>query len=71
MLILTRRFGQRVMIGDDIEIVVLRGDAYSGVRLGIKAPKSLPVHRQEIYDKIQREKYEKVDTDNHKYEPRR
>ena len=46
------------MIGDDVEIIIVdvRGDK---VRLGITAPKSIPVHRREIYDAIQREKSEK------------
>jgi len=46
------------MIGDDVEITIVdvRGDK---VRLGITAPKNIPVHRREIYDAIQREKAEK------------
>lgn len=46
------------MIGDDVEIIIVdvRGDK---VRLGITAPKSIPVHRREIYDAIQREKSQK------------
>ena len=46
------------MIGDDVEIIIVdvRGDK---VRLGITAPKHIPVHRREIYDAIQREKAEK------------
>jgi carbon storage regulator len=48
MLVLTRMIGQSIMIGDDIEVVVLAADR-SKVRLGIKAPQSVPVHRQEIY----------------------
>ena len=46
------------MIGDDVEIIIVdvRGDK---VRLGITAPKEIPVHRREIYDAIQREKKEK------------
>jgi carbon storage regulator len=46
------------MIGDDVEITIvdIRGDK---VRLGITAPKQIPVHRREIYDTIQREKREK------------
>ncbi len=46
------------MIGDDVEIIIVdvRGDK---VRLGITAPKCIPVHRREIYDAIQREKSEK------------
>jgi len=47
------------MIGDDVEITIVdvRGDK---VRLGITAPKNIPVHRREIYDAIQREKAEKA-----------
>jgi carbon storage regulator len=46
------------MIGDDVEIIIVdvRGDK---VRLGITAPKNIPVHRREIYDAIQREKTDK------------
>jgi carbon storage regulator len=46
------------MIGDDVEIIIVdvRGDK---VRLGITAPRSIPVHRREIYDAIQREKTDK------------
>jgi len=54
MLVLTRQRDQTIMIGDDIEITVIdiRGDK---VRLGITAPKSVPVHRKEVYDAIKRE----------------
>jgi carbon storage regulator len=50
------------MIGDDVEITIVdvRGDK---VRLGITAPKEIPVHRREIYDAIQREKAEKAGAD--------
>mgnify|MGYP000853071891 FL=1 len=52
MLILSRRKGETIIIGDNIEISVIdvQGDT---VKLGIKAPRSLSVHRQEIYDEIQ------------------
>jgi carbon storage regulator len=52
MLILSRRKGETIVIGDNIEISVIdvQGDT---VKLGIKAPRSLSVHRQEIYDEIQ------------------
>ena len=55
MLVLSRQRDESIMIGDDVEIVIVdvRGDK---VRLGITAPKSIPVHRREIYDAIQREK---------------
>lgn len=54
MLVLTRKVNQSIVIGDDVEVVVLevRGEQ---VRLGIKAPKSVTVHRKEIYDQIQEE----------------
>lgn len=54
MLVLTRKVQQSIMIGDEIEIVVLevRGEQ---VRLGIRAPKNVTVHRQEIYSQIKQE----------------
>lgn len=55
MLILTRRVGETVMIGDDVTITVL-GVKGNQVRIGIKAPKDTPVHREEIFERIQREK---------------
>ncbi len=55
MLILTRRVGEVIMIGDDVEIVVL-GIRGNQARIGINAPKDIPVHREEIYERIQREK---------------
>lgn len=57
MLILTRRTGESILIGDDagIKITVL-GVKGNQVRLGIGAPKSTTVHREEIWDRIQREK---------------
>lgn len=53
MLILTRRPLETIMIGDEIEVTVL-GVKGNHVRIGIKAPKSTPVHREEIYEAIQR-----------------
>ena len=55
MLVLSRQRDESIMIGDDVEITIVdvRGDK---VRLGITAPKSIPVHRREVYDAIQREK---------------
>lgn len=55
MLVLSRKPGESIYIGDDIilSVVEIRGDK---VRLGIEAPTQIPVHRQEIYDAIQREK---------------
>jgi carbon storage regulator len=59
MLVLSRQRDESIMIGDDVEITIVdvRGDK---VRLGITAPKSIAVHRREIYDAIQREKAEKA-----------
>ena len=54
MLILTRRVGETVMIGDDVTITVL-GVKGNQVRVGINAPKHVAVHREEIYDRIKRE----------------
>lgn len=55
MLVLSRHRDESIMIGDEIVVTVvdIRGDK---VRLGIEAPTQIPVHRQEIYDAIQREK---------------
>ncbi len=54
MLVLSRQRDETIMIGDDVQITVvdIRGDK---VRLGITAPRSIPVHRKEVYDAIQRE----------------
>jgi carbon storage regulator len=54
MLILTRRVGETVMIGDEVTLTVL-GVKGNHVRVGINAPKSVPVHRAEIYERIRRE----------------
>ncbi|WP_444916308.1 carbon storage regulator CsrA [Microbulbifer sp. JMSA003] len=54
MLILTRRIGQNLRIGANVSITVLSVKG-NQVQVGIKAPKSLAVHREEIYNRIQRE----------------
>lgn len=53
MLVLTRAVGEALYMGNDIKMVILevRGNQ---VRLGIEAPKTIPIHREEIYEKIQR-----------------
>jgi carbon storage regulator len=58
MLVLSRQKDESIVIGDDVEVTIvdIRGDK---VRLGITAPKSIPVHRREVYEAIQREKAEK------------
>jgi carbon storage regulator len=60
MLVLTRKLHQSIVIGDGIEVVVLevRGEQ---VRIGIKAPKNVAVHRKEIYDQIQEENRSSTD----------
>jgi len=50
MLVLTRRKNEVIRIGDDIRIVVIESRGW--VRLGVEAPKEMPVHREEIYQKI-------------------
>jgi len=55
MLILTRRVGESIMIGEDIAITVL-GVQGNQVRVGVNAPKEVSVHREEIYERIQQEK---------------
>jgi carbon storage regulator len=54
MLILTRRIGESVKIGDDVTLTIL-GVKGNQVRLGVQAPREVPVHREEIYKRIKRD----------------
>lgn len=54
MLILTRRIGETLMIGDDISVTVL-GVKGNQVRIGVNAPKDVAVHREEIFERIKKE----------------
>lgn len=54
MLVLSRTEGQRVMIGDDIVVTVIRINSYQ-VRLGFEAPSGVPIHREEVVEAIKRE----------------
>lgn len=64
MLILTRRVGETLMVGDDVTVTVL-GVKGNQVRIGVNAPKEVAVHREEIYQRIQREKTGPGDHDDH------
>ena len=60
MLILTRRVGETLMIGDEVTVTVL-GVKGNQVRIGVNAPRDVSVHREEIYDRIKRENEESKD----------
>lgn len=70
MLILTRRIGEIIRIGNDITIAVL-GIKGNQVRIGIEAPKNVPVHREEIYERIKKEREagNSANADSSTYEP--
>ena len=61
MLILTRRVGETLMVGDDISITVL-GVKGNQVRIGVNAPKHIAVHREEIYERVKQEQNQKNGT---------
>ncbi len=63
MLILTRRIGETLMVGDDVTVTVL-GVKGNQVRIGVNAPKDVAVHREEIYQRIQKERSNSDGSDN-------
>jgi carbon storage regulator len=65
MLVLSRRLGETLIIGDDVKITVL-GISGNQVRVGIAAPKDVSVHREEVYNRIQTEQPEQITDKQHK-----
>ena len=70
MLILTRRVGETVMIGNDVTVTVL-GVKGNQVRIGVNAPKDVAVHREEIYERIKREEDQEGRAPSYGHESRR
>ena len=68
MLILTRRVGETLVIGDDVTVTVL-GVRGNQVRLGVNAPKDIAVHREEIYQRIQNEKSGEISSESDENNP--
>ena len=62
MLILTRRVGETLMVGDEVTVTVL-GVKGNQVRIGVNAPRDVAVHREEIYERIKQEQSEAGNTD--------
>lgn len=63
MLVLTRKIGESLIIGDDIEVKVVESNGKS-VKLAIEAPKDIPVYRKEIYEAIKRENMQAKEQEN-------
>lgn len=59
MLILSRNIGQSLIIGDDIKITILGTERGNQFQIGIEAPREIPVHREEVYERIQDEQNNK------------
>lgn len=62
MLVLTRKIGEGIIIGDDVKITIIELKG-GGVRIGIDAPREMKVHRQEVFDKIKQENQEATQWD--------